>query len=120
MLARYNLKKYIDRMVMIVDIEKLKPQIVQRLLPLNPDKIILFGSYAYGTPTEDSDLDLLIIKNDIKDKWEEKAKIRKALKSLKIPKDILLEDEEYYLSHSDEKWINTALHDARYRGLQLL
>ena len=29
----------------------------------NPDKIILFGSYAYGTPTDDSDLDLLVIKN---------------------------------------------------------
>jgi hypothetical protein len=27
-----------------------------------PDKIILFGSYAYGVPTEHSDLDLLIIK----------------------------------------------------------
>ena len=26
-----------------------------------PQKIILFGSYAYGTPTEDSDVDLLII-----------------------------------------------------------
>jgi predicted nucleotidyltransferase len=26
-----------------------------------PDKIILFGSYAYGKPTEDSDVDLLII-----------------------------------------------------------
>jgi len=28
-----------------------------------PDKIILFGSYAYGTPTEESDIDLLIIKD---------------------------------------------------------
>ncbi len=28
----------------------------------HPDKIILFGSYAYGTPDRDSDLDLLIIK----------------------------------------------------------
>ncbi|MDQ3003792.1 MAG: nucleotidyltransferase domain-containing protein [Anaerolineales bacterium] len=27
----------------------------------NPEKIILFGSYAYGEPTEDSDVDILII-----------------------------------------------------------
>ena len=27
----------------------------------NPQKIILFGSYAYGKPTEDSDVDLLVI-----------------------------------------------------------
>jgi len=27
----------------------------------NPDRIILFGSYARGTPTEQSDVDLLVI-----------------------------------------------------------
>ncbi len=27
-----------------------------------PDKIVLFGSYAYGTPHDDSDVDLLVIK----------------------------------------------------------
>lgn len=27
----------------------------------NPEKVILFGSHAYGTPTPDSDVDLLII-----------------------------------------------------------
>lgn len=27
----------------------------------HPDKIILFGSHAYGTPNEDSDVDLLVI-----------------------------------------------------------
>ena len=26
-----------------------------------PEKIILFGSYAYGEPTEDSDVDLLVV-----------------------------------------------------------
>src|SRR6185437_1885604 len=28
---------------------------------VNPERIILFGSYAYGEPTEDSDVDLLIV-----------------------------------------------------------
>src|SRR5437764_4924812 len=27
----------------------------------HPDKIILFGSYAYGVPHEDSDVDLLVV-----------------------------------------------------------
>ena len=27
----------------------------------HPDKVLLFGSYAYGTPTRDSDVDLLVI-----------------------------------------------------------
>ena len=26
-----------------------------------PDRIILFGSYAYGTPNEESDVDLLVV-----------------------------------------------------------
>ncbi|MDQ2771241.1 MAG: nucleotidyltransferase domain-containing protein [Bacteroidota bacterium] len=38
-----------------------------------PDRIILFGSYAYGTPTEHSDLDLLIIKQNAEAKRVERA-----------------------------------------------
>jgi len=49
----------------MIDIEKLKPLIIERLKPLSPDKIILFGSYAYGTPNEDSDIDLFLIKDDL-------------------------------------------------------
>ena len=40
----------------------------------SPQKIILFGSYASGIPTEDSDIDLLIIKetdNRPIDRWTE-------------------------------------------------
>src|ERR687888_364046 len=37
-------------------------EIVRRIVAaLHPDKIILFGSYVYGTPSGDSDVDLLII-----------------------------------------------------------
>jgi predicted nucleotidyltransferase len=36
-------------------------KIVQSLIGLNIYKIILFGSYANGTATEDSDIDLLVI-----------------------------------------------------------
>jgi len=49
----------------MIDIEKIKLEIVERLKPLNPNKIILFGSYAYGTPNEDSDIDLFLIKDDL-------------------------------------------------------
>lgn len=31
------------------------------VLEFSPFQIILFGSYVYGTPTEDSDVDLLVI-----------------------------------------------------------
>lgn len=39
-------------------------EIVRRLVrDYQPEKIILYGSYAYGNPDEDSDIDLLIIKD---------------------------------------------------------
>jgi len=50
----------------MVDIEKLRPLIIERLKTLQPNKIILFGSFAYGTPNENSDIDLFILKDDLK------------------------------------------------------
>ena len=49
----------------MIDIEELKPQILKALMPLKPDKIILFGSYAYGTPNEDSDIDIFLLKEGL-------------------------------------------------------
>lgn len=61
----------------MINIEELKPQIIERLKPLNPNKVILFGSYAYGTPTEDSDIDLYVVTNDnfLPNSWREKMDI---------------------------------------------
>jgi predicted nucleotidyltransferase len=39
-------------------IRDVSQRIAQRFAP---DRIILFGSYAYGTPNEDSDVDLLVV-----------------------------------------------------------
>ena len=39
-------------------------EIVNKLRIINPYLIILFGSYAYGTPNEDSDIDILVVTND--------------------------------------------------------
>lgn len=39
------------------------PLIVEKLKTLQPYKIILFGSYAYGHPDAESDVDLLVVLN---------------------------------------------------------
>jgi predicted nucleotidyltransferase len=41
--------------------KSLRPAIQKIVQELNPEKIILFGSYAYGSPNPHSDVDLLII-----------------------------------------------------------
>jgi len=63
----------------MINIEEIKSQIVKELMPLKPYKIILFGSYAYGTPNEDSDIDLYIVTADdfTPKNFEENFKIKK-------------------------------------------
>ena len=58
-----------------------------------PERIVLFGSYAYGTPTADSDVDLLVVLP-----FEGKP-TRKALEILKktnprIPLDLIVRTPE--------------------------
>ena len=48
--------------------------VVRRIVEgYQPDRIILFGSYAYGEPHENSDLDLLIIKENAEAKRSARA-----------------------------------------------
>ena len=48
----------------MINIQLLKKEIVDRLKPLEPAKVILFGSYAWGKPDEDSDIDLYVVTKD--------------------------------------------------------
>lgn len=45
-----------------------------------PEKIILFGSYAYGRPKKDSDIDLLIIKKTEARHIDRAVKVREIIK----------------------------------------
>jgi len=82
---------------MIVD-ESLKNELIKRLKPLNPQKIILFGSYAYGNPTKDSDIDLIIVTDDdiFSRDFEEKMQIHLKVANLltdmqrEIPIDLIV------------------------------
>ncbi|GAA3998276.1 nucleotidyltransferase domain-containing protein [Hymenobacter fastidiosus] len=70
--------------------------IVRRIVAgYQPDRIILFGSYAYGTPTEDSDLDLLVIKPDKSSRAERAVAVRRLVRSPEMPAmDILVRTPE--------------------------
>lgn len=92
----------------MIDIEKIKPEIIERLKPLKPDKIILFGSYAYGEPNDESDIDLFLIKNDLSldelDEYEIKAKIKllDLMKKYKTNGIDVLSAPEWYLKTRDD------------------
>ncbi len=59
----------------------------------NPERIVLFGSYAYGEPTADSDVDLLVVMNHSGSAVEQAAKIRASLHS-SFPMDVLVRSPE--------------------------
>lgn len=96
-------------------IEIAKEQLIKAL---NPLAIYLFGSFAWGSPHEDSDLDLLVV---IEDYYESRHKMlaagHLALARLKLPKDILLYNkEEFEIRSQTEK---TLCHKIKLKGVQI-
>ena len=59
--------------------ESVKNEIIENLRLIDPEKVILFGSYAYGLPNEDSDIDLYIVtkENFIPQSFAENLQIKK-------------------------------------------
>jgi len=55
-----------------------------------PERILLFGSYARGDADDDSDLDLLVIETEVQDRAQEMVRLRRALRPLRIPVDVLV------------------------------
>ncbi len=82
-------------------------KIANRLLPylqvlheqFHPEKIILFGSYAYGEPDEHSDVDLLVIKKLNESPIAAATSMRRALRPLRhagnnLPLDLMVRDPD--------------------------
>jgi predicted nucleotidyltransferase len=68
----------------------LRPAIQKIVDELNPEKIILFGSYAYGKPTPHSDVDLLIVLKTTAPLKERSWKVSRLLLPRPFPVDILV------------------------------
>jgi predicted nucleotidyltransferase len=71
-----------------------QPQIaaaVERLAQAaQPERILVFGSHARGEAREESDLDLLVIETEVPDRAAEMVRLRRLLRPLRIPVDILV------------------------------
>lgn len=88
-------------MVTRQEIQTITDDIVREFAPL---QVILFGSYAYGTPTEDSDVDLLVVMDIPKSEFRNKAiEIRQRI-SYHFGLDLLVRSPEeiaYRVSYND-------------------
>ena len=80
----------------------------------NPVSIILFGSYARGDITEESDLDFLVIEKELKARRMETVRLRDILSPLRIPVDVLVISEKTYQEWKDLP--GTVIYEAGLEG----
>jgi predicted nucleotidyltransferase len=70
--------------------EKIR-QLTAKIVELEqPERIILFGSYARGTPTEDCDVDLLVISQSMLPRREREVRLTRQLFGSGVPYDLLV------------------------------
>lgn len=85
--------------------EHLRQEIVSRLAPLSPERVVLFGSYANGVPHADSDIDLYVVTDDdfMPETWQEKSEV-----ALKVSQAML----DFRLQHAVDLIVHTKpMHD---------
>lgn len=78
-------------------------------------RVILFGSHARGSADDRSDLDFLVVEAEVDDRHAEMLRLRRALRPLVVPADVLV-----YSEREVEQWrgvpntvINAALREGR-------
>ena len=84
------------------NMSSLLEEITRRIRAVSdPEQIILFGSRARGDFGPDSDVDLLIIKDNIESTGAEAGRIYRALSEIPVPVDIVVARPSYVAQYKD-------------------
>ena len=94
--------------------QRLTDEIVQRLLAMAPLKIFLFGSQAAGTAGEESDVDLMIVKERVSSPVREAIEARRLLRGLGRAFDLVVATREEFESYGSQ--MNSVHHAAAHYG----
>ena len=94
-------------------------QVVKRLVKTyHPLKIYLFGSYAWGKPTEESDLDLLIVVDrSEQNEYQRAVAGHNALWGLGIPKDLLVYTKKEFETEAAD--VTSLCHKVTREGIEV-
>ncbi len=85
-----------------VTLDEIKPIVEQTVARFQPQKVILFGSHAYGEPTPDSDVALLVIMETDENPLRTAGRISAAIDH-PFPLDILVMRPGYFAESPAEK-----------------
>ena len=93
-------------------------QLVERIVAVaHPSRIILFGSYGRGNATEDSDVDIMVIKSQVDNQYEELLSLYQAVGTIGAGVDLLLYSEAELGRRSQVP--GTVLYWAQQEGMSL-
>jgi predicted nucleotidyltransferase len=90
-------------------LEEMTRKLVEEFRPL---KIILFGSHAWGEPSEESDVDIMVIVEESDEKpIKRDIRARKTLFKIGVPMDVLVKTREEFdyfakVKATLEWWVN--------------
>lgn len=62
---------------------------------LHPEKIVLFGSHAWGTPHQESDVDLLVVVSTSDEPPYKRARaVYRSLRDITVPLDVVVQTHD--------------------------
>jgi predicted nucleotidyltransferase len=77
-----------------VFLETIQAAVERIVAAAHPSKVILFGSYARGDADAGSDLDLMVVENEVSDKGQEMLKLYRTVGHIGIGVDLLVYSEK--------------------------
>ena len=91
-------------------------QAARMLLEAAPQgsEVILFGSYARGNATAQSDLDFMVVEPLVTGARSEMVRLRQVLRPLHVPVDVLVVSREGFEAWKDK--INNVVYEAAREG----
>ena len=80
-----------------------------------PSKVLLFGSYATGNANDNSDLDLIVVKNTNTPKSQRGRELRKLLYGSLVPLDVKIYTPQEFNDEQkiEYSFLNTALKNSK-------
>jgi len=97
--------------------EKIQETVRRIVEAAQPVRIIMFGSQARGQSSVDSDLDLVVVERDVKNRFSEMVRLHRALDGLIMGVDILVIGEREFGEWSETP--GSVYHTARAEGTVL-